>query len=218
MLEERLARAGVGVVHIRCRWRPVLSLPLLAVLRRLGYAKVHIGGGSYIVEMRLPGRGGLASLWCCITQLENVVKTGIKLVMPMLFGRSVICDRYVLDMLADGMAGLHDKPGSMRLGFQLLRAFPTPGYAFFMDIDPEVAFRRKPDLPTLGDYVERLKLYRELGPQWGVMIINGRESVDSIHNQIWQYVASSLRLTPEGSIGQRGRKLSELESADTHRC
>lgn len=218
MLEEHLAKAGISVVHIRCRWRPVLSLPLLAFLRRLGYARVHIGGGSYIVEMRLPQKGGLASLWCFITQLENVVKTGMKLVLPILFGRSVICDRYVLDMLADGMAGLHDKPGRMRRGFQLLRAFPRPCHAFFMDIDPEVAFRRKPDLPTLGDYIERLELYRELGPQWGVMIINARESVDSIHNQIWQYVASSLKLTPEGSVDQRRRKLPELESADTHHC
>src|SRR5438094_10532897 len=98
----------------------------------------------------------------------------------MLLGRSVICDRYVLDMLVDGMAGLHDRPGRMRLGFNLLRLFPRPDLAFFMDIDPEVAFKRKPDLPTLEDYVERLRLYRELTSIWGVTVVNVRYSPATI--------------------------------------
>src|SRR2546429_6631914 len=116
LLEEQLAKNRGTALHIRCCWRPVLSLPLLVVFRRLGYAKYHIGGGSYIVETRLRGKEGLASLWCILTQLENVVKTGLKLAFPMLLGRSVICDRYVLDMLVDGMFGLHD--GSSRFFFQ----------------------------------------------------------------------------------------------------
>lgn len=203
LLEERLAKSGVRASHIRCRWRPVLSLPLLVILRRLGYAKVHIGGGSYIVETRLPERGGLASLWAILTQLENLVKTGIKLVFPLLLKRTVICDRYVLDMLADGMAGLHDRPDRIRLGFQLLRLFPRPDYAFFMDIDPEVAFKRKPDLPTLRDYVERLTLYRELCHLWGVTAVDARLPKEEIHRKIWKMVMPrSTVLLPEGPIGQ----------------
>src|SRR2546427_9928639 len=162
LLEESFRRINVDVIRIRSRWRPVLSLPLLVILRRLGYARVHRAGGVYIVETRLPHRGGLSSLWCILTQIENIVKTGVKLVFPLLLGRTVICDRYALDMVVDGMAGLHDVPGRTRLGFQLLRLLPRPNFAFFMDIDPEVAFKRKPDLPRLEDYVERLQLYREL--------------------------------------------------------
>ena len=192
MLEERLAKTRVRVLHIRCRWRPVVSLPLLVVFRKLGYAKYHIGGGSYIVETRLAGKRGLASLWIILTQLENVVKTGLKLVFPMLLGRSVICDRYVLDMLVDGMAGLHDRPGRMRLGFNLLRLFPRPDFAFFMDIDPEVAFKRKPDLPTLEDYVERLRLYRELSSLWGVTVVNARSSPETIHGELWDGISAKV--------------------------
>ena len=167
-------------------------MPLLVVFRKLGYAKYHIGGGSYIVETRLAGKRGLASLWIILTQLENVVKTGLKLVFPMLLGRSVICDRYVLDMLVDGMAGLHDRPGRMRLGFNLLRLFPRPDFAFFMDIDPEVAFKRKPDLPTLEDYVERLRLYRELSSLWGVTVVNARSSPETIHGELWGGISTKV--------------------------
>ena len=197
LLEESFEKINVGVLRIRSRWRPVLSLPLLVIMRRLGYAKVHRAGGVYIVETRLPSRGGLTSLWCILTQVENIIKTGVKLVFPLLLGRTVICDRYALDMLVDGMAGLHDAPGHTRLGFQLLHLLPKPNFAFFMDIDPEVAFRRKPDLPGLEDYVERLRLYRDLSARWGVTIVNARVSAETIHRIIWNVIYSKL---PEGAL------------------
>ena len=194
LLEEQLAKNRGTALHIRCRWRPVLSLPLLVVFRRLGYAKYHIGGGSYIVETRLRGKEGLASLWCILTQLENVVKTGLKLAFPMLLGRSVICDRYGLDMLVDGMFGLHDGSSRTRLGFKLLRLFPRPDFAFFMDIDPEVAFKRKPDLPTLKDYVGRLDLYRKLSSRWGVTVVNARSSPKVIQREIWDSISRGSQI------------------------
>src|SRR3989449_9612481 len=197
LLEESFRRINVDVIRIRSRWRPVLSLPLLVIMRRLGYARVHRAGGVYIVETRLPRRGGLTSLWCILTQVENIVKTGVKLVFPLLLGRTVICDRYALDMVVDGMAGLHDQPGQARLGLQLLRLLPKPDFSFFMDTDPEVAFKRKPDLPGLGDYVERLRLYRQLSSRWGVTIVNARVSPETIHRTVWNAIYSK---PPEGDL------------------
>ncbi len=196
LLEKSFEKINVAVLRIRSRWRPVLSLPLLVIMRRLGYASVHRAGGVYIVETRLPSRGGLTSLWCILTQVENIVKTGVKLVFPLLLGRTVICDRYALDMVVDGMAGLHDAPNHTRLGFQLLRLLPKPNFAFFMDIDPEVAFKRKPDLPGLRDYVERLQLYRELSGPWGVEQVNGRLFPAAIHATVWKSVSQGIKGNP----------------------
>jgi thymidylate kinase len=192
LLEGSFEQVHIGVLRIRSRWRPILSLPLLVILRRLGYARVHRAGGVYIVETRLPREGRLVSLWCILTQIENIVKTGVKLVFPLILGRTVICDRYALDMVVDGMAGLHDPPGHTRLGFQLLHLLPTPDFSFFLDTDPEVAFRRKPDLPSLEDYVERLRLYRGLSPRWHVINVNARVSPETIHRRVWNLISSAL--------------------------
>jgi hypothetical protein len=197
LLEESFEKINVAVLRIRSRWRPVLSLPLLVIMRRLGYARIHRAGGVYIVETRLPSRGGLTSLWCILTQVENIVKTGIKLVFPLLLGRTVICDRYALDMVVESMAGLHDRLGTMRLGFHLLRLLPRPDYAFFIDIEPEVAFRRKPDLPHLSDYAERLGLYRELSGLWGVEQVNGRLVPAAIHTTVWRSVSQGIKVNLE---------------------
>src|SRR5436309_13321694 len=116
-----------------------------------------------MVVERLASRCGLTSLCCILTQVENVIKTGVSLVFPLLLGRTVICDRYALDMLVDGRSGLHDAPGHTRLGFQLLHLLPKPIFSFFMDIDPEFAFRRKPDPSGLMVYVKRIR--RDLDPR-----------------------------------------------------
>jgi thymidylate kinase len=184
LLEGSLRKNGTRVVRIRNRWRPLVSLPLLAVLRRLGYAKVHITGGVYIVETKFPSGSRLASLWCVLTQIENIVKAVPKVFLPLFLGATVISDRYVLDMLVDGMAGLHDRPGRTRFGFQLLRILPRPNKSFVIDIDPEVAFSRKPDLPQLSDYVERMGLYHRLGRNMGVTFVDGRASPLGIHQRI----------------------------------
>lgn len=217
LLERSFEKINVPVLRIRSRWRPVLSLPLLVIMKRLGYARVHRAGGVYIVETQLPSRGGLTSLWCILTQVENIVKTGVKLGFPLILGRTVICDRYALDMVVDGMAGLHDMPGRRRLGFHLLRLLPKPNFAFFMDIEPEVAFKRKPDLPGLGDYVERLRLYRDLSSNWGVTIVNARVSADTIHRKVWKTIApslvpSGLVVSPEETVGPIARSQVRQEN------
>lgn len=190
LLEGSLCKDGIRVIRIRNRWRPLVSLPLLTVLKSLGYAKVHVTGGVYIVETKFPRGSRLASLWCVLTQVENIVKAAPKVFLPRFLGATVISDRYVLDMLVDGMAGLHDSPGHSRLGFHLLRILPRPDKSFVMDIDPDVAFSRKPDLPQLSDYIERLSLYRRLGENLGATFVNGRASPEEIHRRIRSTLAS----------------------------
>jgi len=113
LLERRLKQNGVETVKIWSRWRPLLSLPLLQVLRRTGQVRVHKADFLSIVEFHNPKNEALASLWCFATQLENLLKTILKVFFPMALGRTVVCDRYSLDLLVDGMSDLHDPPTKM---------------------------------------------------------------------------------------------------------
>lgn len=185
LLERRLGQNHRKTRKVWCRWRPITSLPLLGILRRLGYAEIHPTSSIGFVETRISRAGGLASVWCFLTQFDNLLKTGVMLFIPLLLGRTVICDRYVLDLQVDGMADLKDKPGRIRLGFKLLKLLPRPAEAFLIDVDPRVAFQRKPDMPTLSHFVERVELYKELAGSMGVLVLDGRQSPKAIHEEIW---------------------------------
>jgi len=193
LLQESFRNAGVRFVTIRCRWRPLLSFPLLQVLDRLGYARVHVKGGVYIVETLIPRSSRLNTLWCLVTQIDNLIKATPKVFVPLLLGLTVICDRYVLDMLVDGIAGMKDNPIRLRFGFKLLRLLPRPTRSFLAMVEAEVAFKRKPDLPSLSDFKERLALYKILGERSGAIFLDGRNSPEEIHRIVWSTVLDRAR-------------------------
>jgi thymidylate kinase len=197
LLEERLRKSQPRLIRIWSRWRALSSLPLLTILLRRGYAQVHSTSSIGFVETRIPERSGLASLWCFLTQLDNLMKTGVKVIVPLMLGYTVLSDRYTLDLLVEGMADLHDPSTSRRLGYRLVRLLPRPKVAFFIDVSAEVAFSRKPDLPSLSHFVERVRLYRELRPTTEAQLLNGTGIPETIHQQIWDKVSSALA-TKEG--------------------
>jgi len=190
LLENRLKQNGVETMKMWSRWRPLLSLPLLQVLRRTGEVRVQKADFLSIVEFHNPKNEAMASIWCFATQLENFLKTSLKIFFPLTLGRTVICDRYALDLLVDGMSDLHDPPTRMRLGFKLLRLLPRPDWAFLIDIDAEAAFGRKPDLPSVSHNVERIRLYLSLCKLAGVRVMDGRRSPGTIHQEVWSLVSS----------------------------
>jgi thymidylate kinase len=188
LLQARFRRLHKNTKRVWCRWRPITSLPLLTILRRLGYAEVHPTSSIGFVETRIPRNGGLAFLWSTLTQIDNFVKTGTMVVIPLMLGRTVICDRYVLDLMVEGMADLKDQPGRTRFGFKLLRFLPRPQQAFLVRVDPRVAFERKPDMPTLSHFRARAELYNELAGDLGVVVLDGSLSPEAIHDEIWRRI------------------------------
>src|SRR5262249_48910086 len=97
-LEAQLRATNPRVVRIWSRWRPILSLPLLAWFIRRGYAEVHPTSSIGFVETHLPWKTGIPSLWCLLVQIDNFLKTTLKLAVPLLLGYTIILDRYTLDL------------------------------------------------------------------------------------------------------------------------
>lgn len=179
-------------MRVWSRWRPISSLPLLALLLRGGYAKVHATSSIGFVETELPKKSGLASLWCLLTQVDNFMKTALKVIVPLSLGYTILCDRYLLDLLVEGMADLHDPSTSKRVGYRLLRLLPPPNATFLINVSADIAFSRKPDLPSLTHFVERVRLYQELSKTVNARVLDGKQSIDKIHGEIWGRVSAAL--------------------------
>jgi hypothetical protein len=182
------------------------------LLHRLGYAKIHLKGGVYIVKTRIPKSSRLNSLWCVATQIDNLVKAIPKVFLPMALGLTVISDRYVLDMLVDGIAGMDEDATRLRFGFKLLRILPRPRHCFLMMVDAEIAFRRKQDLPSLSDYRQRLSLYSILAPRLGATVLDGRETREEIRQKIWNIWERGTKDHEEHSPLQIPKLRTSLES------
>src|SRR2546426_5549838 len=120
--------------------------------------------------------------------------------IPLMLGHTVICDRYVLDLMVEGMADLKDLPGRTRFGFKLLRFLPRPQQAFLVRVDPSVAFERKPDMPTLSHFRARAELYNELADSMGVTVLDGSMSPEAIHDEIWRRISKDRMAGVAGGL------------------
>ncbi len=67
LLRDHLRQRGVETSKMWSRWRPLLSLPLMDVLRRSGQVSVHKVDFLSIVEFHSSKNEGVASLWCFAT-------------------------------------------------------------------------------------------------------------------------------------------------------
>jgi len=95
--------------------------------------------------------GWRRSLWVWAVVIEQAVALQ-RLRIRLFLGRSVICDRYVYDTLADILArlpALERKTPARAAGF-LMGSVPAPDLAFLILVDPDVAHARKGDGTSVG--------------------------------------------------------------------
>jgi dTMP kinase len=145
-----------------------------AVARRLLPAAVP-GARDEAGKRAFLKRRRLRAFWTWMIALEQALSLA-RVRWPLLLGRTVICDRWIFDTLAD-LAGR--TPGgaealrASRAASFLISAVPSPDLAFLIDIDPEVAHARKSDGTTLESRRALSAAYSGLLPMASFIRIDG---------------------------------------------
>lgn len=86
-----------------------------------------------------------------------------KVSLPLLFGKNIICDRYIYDTAVDLAYDLelNDKELLQKLS-RLIMFSPKPDILIFIDVPLEVSLKRKDDIPSLDFLQQKKKLYFKL--------------------------------------------------------
>jgi hypothetical protein len=130
----------------------------------------------------------VTQIWTVIVAVTNAL-TQRKVTRPHIrAGRVVVCDRYVLDS-AVHLRWLYGEDRKFSLQTALVRWLsPKPLEVFFLDIDPEVAYARKPDF-DLDELSAQAALYRRLHPSFSAHRIDGQrdpaEIAAEIAREVW---------------------------------
>jgi len=118
--------------------------------------------------------------WTFIIFVEMALVYNLKVRIPLLFGKVVICDRYLLDGLVE--IGVSARKKSSHDGFcgTLLRLLsPSPNISFLMNVSPGVVLERKSEEFSEADLNKQTLLYQELARRFDVILVDGeRPSVE----------------------------------------
>jgi len=127
----------------------------------------------------------IALIWPWVQFLDLIFFVVLKVYVPLLLEFTVVCDRFVYDILVEIMADVNDNELFHKLiGRLILRLKPRSAVVFLMDVDEMIAFRRKCDVPNLRYLTRRRNDFRLIAEHQNIPIVNADQPFLSVHNDI----------------------------------
>jgi len=187
LLEKYLRKGSFRVKRVWVRWTAFLSYPLLALCRLLGYTEWKTISRSNVkyAERRFYMNRALARLWPWLFTLDTFIYFIFQVELWSVFSYVVLCDRFIPDILVDLMCETKDYQLPKRsVGRLLLSLIPKNSKLAIIDVDENIAYHRKHDIPSIDYLKERRKLYLALAKTLGIPIVNGENEANKVYEDI----------------------------------
>ncbi len=176
-LYEGLSERGFPVARAWAGYDAEFSLPFIALVRLLGYTRRTKIRGLTFFRREVWRNGAISRLWPLVLAVDFVPKAFISVVLPLLKGRIVICDRYIYDLVAELSQESTLGPRAKKTFLNIL---PRPDIAFLIDVDEDLAWKRimvpgRARTQPFYDVSTRRKIYLQLATENGMIILNGAD-------------------------------------------
>jgi thymidylate kinase len=206
LLLNHLRRYGVHCRAVWLRFPFLFSLPLLVYARWRGFSwhEVVDGIDHGYWDFRLSWTMRVMFPW--VLWLDAALAAIRTVYVPMLMGETIICERFVLDMLVDLMVAtgdyrLHRRlPGNLFLGLLPNRARPV-----VLDLDPGTIRRRRDDLRTDRELENRLQGFRRLSSDLSLPVLSSRIPMGDLNRRIQELMGIV------GDAGEEDRRLRQVQ-------
>jgi thymidylate kinase len=180
-LKKSLAESGIKFRYGHLYHRPILLGPIKLFAQKIFLHGKHQFDGDYSTYRKEKLYSSqkfplLSTIYSEIWLLDYSLQVFFLSVLPNFFFRPTIfiADRYIYDTLLNIRTSLHwnDKATFGRIQ-RWFRTFRFPDKTFWIDIDPEIAFHRKNDIPSLEYLIERRQFYSALSSEYNFIRLNG---------------------------------------------
>ena len=187
LLLEHLREKGIKCQYKWLRFHHYLSLPLLVFCRVAGYTRVSTLGGTQKCSYHEFYRSKIISMiYPWILLMDTFLSTTVKVYIPMLFGNTVVCDRFVYDTLIDlSVATKEPEIHKKLVGKLFLILIPNNAKFVMLILDKQTILSRRPELKDDVTFDERFSLYEQFADRF---------SIDTVDNAgVFKNVNSSIK-------------------------
>jgi len=123
---------------------------------------------------------------------EHWMRLLVNVRIPMMLGKTVICDRYYFDTIVDLVVTFgHTYEDAIRV----VRSMPglaKPDIVFYIRITPEKAIERKKDIYDITYLEKRYKVYSLLAQDLNLVVLDGNRSIEDLGSEIIMRMTSTL--------------------------
>jgi len=146
----------------------------------------------------------LARIWPIVLLLDFLPKAIWSVTVPVLRGKTVICDRYLYDIMAelsdDGLLSIQTKK-------ILWGMVQQPALAFLIDVDTDLAWKRalipgRAREQPIYDLGARRKIFLQLAKEFGMIVLDGGGDPEKNRFEILNRTLDSFRIVSAGQVGK----------------
>lgn len=188
LLLEHLQEKGIKCQYKWLRFHHYFSLPLLAFCRVAGYTRVSTLGGSQKCSYHEFYKSRIISTiypWILLT--DTVLSTTFKVYIPMLFGTTIVCDRFVYDTLIDLAVATKDSEIHSKLvGKLFMKLIPHNGRFIMLTLDKQTLLSRRPELKDDATFDERYRLYQIFTDVFDLDLVENTGFMKDVNNSVKQ--------------------------------
>jgi thymidylate kinase len=185
LLMQYLRGLGVRTKHVWLRFPFLFCLPFLAYARLRGHSWHEKYGNIRHGYWDFSHSWLLMRVFPWVLLVDALLYTMVRIYIPLCFGYTIVCERFVLDMLADLMTARQDLDFASSLpGRWFLKLLPKYRHVVFLDLDATVIRKRRQDLIWDRTLEEKLNAYRHLARLYDILTISSETSIEDVSSQI----------------------------------
>lgn len=121
--------------------------------------------------------------------LDTILFAAFRMYIPMWLGYTIVCDRFIYDILVDTMYAIDDnKFHQKKFGRLFLSMIPRKTTSVLLDVDEEIIKERRPDLA--GDFTlpHRKDLYLTLAGDLAIPIVTPDGTVEATQRNLLSFL------------------------------
>lgn len=193
-LLEKYQAAGVKSKYVWIGWSPTILKPVTKIIKRRVLTKNDVRENEYVnlrqVKRQYFDKSRLKRLWFYYVLLDYYLQVFLKIIIPRCAGNTIICDRYIEDVLIGLSLNYSWDMETLRKSYRktIVRLFPKPDVTIFIDIPEDVAFSRKDDIPAVEFLYDRRQKYLEFFKSLGADCVDGTKSFAEVQRQIIEII------------------------------
>jgi hypothetical protein len=204
LLLQRFKALDMPCRHLWLRFPFLCSLPLLAYARWRGYSWHETNDGVELGYWEFERSWLLCRVLPLAVLADAALASLFAVYLPLWTGTTIVCERYVLDMLVDlsiaTRIGLHDS----RVLRSLLRLVPSRTLIVGLTAPEHVVAHRRPGLQHDRKLGAKLSTYTEAFEAIVCPVISTVESVECVHEEIFRLVSVHIAAHDPGPPGALG--------------
>lgn len=187
LLIEKLTNEGFDCRYAWLRFSHIISLPLLAIARILGYSHVEsLESGRKIGYHNFDESFLLSRIYPMVLFVDVFVIYVFKILAPRYFwGKTIVCDRYIYDTIVHIVISTgREEFFSTYTCKAFISLIPQDSTFFILNGQEEILRLRRDDVEADDTLEEQIRLYAKISDVYDIQTIDIEHSKEEIHSSI----------------------------------